>query len=128
MAAAAYTSCPSTASISVRRSNHTNTITVSGRVALKRSKASAVITISKPAGYAAHVFTGMLRSLGVRVDGAATIGSTPTTRVRLASDTSVPLSTIVKLLSVTLAGLTVNAPVSDELLTVVHDPSPVAPR
>ncbi len=85
------------ASVSVRRSNG-NTITVSGRVALKRATATKVITINQPAGYAAHVFTGMLRSLGVRVDGAATIGSTPTTRVRLASDTSVPLSTIVKLL------------------------------
>ncbi len=84
------------AAISLRRSG--NTITVSGRVALKRSKASAVITISKPAGYAAHVFTGVLRSLGVAVDGTATIGSTPKTRVRLASDTSVPLSTIVGLL------------------------------
>jgi serine-type D-Ala-D-Ala carboxypeptidase/endopeptidase (penicillin-binding protein 4) len=85
------------AAVSIRRSNG-NTITVSGRVALKRATATKVITISNPTGYTAHVFTRMLRAVGVAVDGAATTGAMPKTRVRLASDTSVPVSAIVRLL------------------------------
>lgn len=86
------------AAIGVRRTNGTNTITVSGRVALKRAKATAVVTISNPARYAAHAFTRALRAAGVTVDGAATTGGTPKSRVALASDQSVPLSTIVRTL------------------------------
>ena len=92
------TSAGSGASISVRRSNHTNTITVSGRVALKRSLVKRTVTISNPARYAAHVFTRVLRAAGVDVPASPTTGSTPTVRVQVASDTSVPLSTIVTLL------------------------------
>ena len=84
------------AAISLRRSG--NTITVSGRVALKRAKATAVVTISTPARYAAHVFTRALRAAGVTVDGAATTGGTPKSRVTLATDQSVTLGAIVKLL------------------------------
>jgi D-alanyl-D-alanine carboxypeptidase/D-alanyl-D-alanine-endopeptidase (penicillin-binding protein 4) len=92
------TSAGSGASISVHRTNHTNTITVSGRVALKRSLTKRTVTISNPARYAAHVFTRVLRAAGVDVPASPTTGTTPTTRVRIASDTSVPLSTIVTLL------------------------------
>lgn len=83
------------AAISLRRTNG-NTITVSGRVALKRAKATAVVTISTPARYAAHAFTRALRAIGVTVDGAATTGSTPKARVSLASDQSVTLASIVR--------------------------------
>lgn len=84
--------------IGVRRTNLTNTVTVTGRVALKRSTATAVVTVSNPARYAAHVFTRMLESIGVAVDGAPTTGSMPSSRVRLAIDPSVPVRTIVRLL------------------------------
>ena len=84
--------------IGVRRTNGTNTVTVTGRVALKRGTATAVVTVSNPARYAAHVFTRMLESMGVAVDGAPTTGSLPSSRVRLASDTSVPVSAIVRML------------------------------
>lgn len=86
------------AAISVRRTNGSNTVTVSGRVALKRATATAVVTVSNPARYAAHAFTRALRAIGVTVDGAATTGSTPRTRVDLASDQSVTLASIVRLL------------------------------
>lgn len=85
-------------SLSVRRTSGTNTITVSGRIALKRAASTSVVTISDPARYTAHVFTGVLRSIGVSVDGAATTGAVPKGQKRLASDTSAPLSTIVQLL------------------------------
>ncbi len=84
--------------ISVRRTDLTNTITVSGRIAVNRAATTSVATVRDPARYATHVFTRMLRSIGVQVDGAASTGALPTTRVRLASDTSVPLSKIVRLL------------------------------
>ena len=71
---------------------------MSGRVALKRSLVKRTVTISNPARYAAHVFTRVLRAAGVDVPASPTTGSTPTVRVQVASDTSVPLSTIVTLL------------------------------
>ncbi len=86
------------ASISVRRTNGTNRITVSGRVALKRSLVKRTVTISDPARYAAHVFTRALRAAGVSVAASAGTGSTPKSRVQLASDSSAPLSSILKLL------------------------------
>ncbi|MFT4294024.1 MAG: D-alanyl-D-alanine carboxypeptidase/D-alanyl-D-alanine-endopeptidase [Micropruina sp.] len=92
------TKAGSGASVGVRRSNGTNTVTVSGRVALKRSTVAATVTISNPARYVAHVFRNVLRASGIVVDGSATTGSLPTARVSLASDTSVPLSTIVRTL------------------------------
>ncbi|MBK8448341.1 MAG: D-alanyl-D-alanine carboxypeptidase/D-alanyl-D-alanine-endopeptidase [Micropruina sp.] len=92
------TSAGTGASISVRRKSGTNTITVSGRVALKRSLVKRTVTISDPARYAAHVFTRVLRANGVTVTGSPGTGGTPTSRVQLASDSSVPLSSIVKLL------------------------------
>ncbi len=84
--------------ISVRRTNLTNTITVSGRIAVNRAATTSVATVRDPARYATHVFTQALRSVGVQVNGAATTGALPKTKVRLASDTSVPLSTIVRML------------------------------
>ncbi|MFT3860613.1 D-alanyl-D-alanine carboxypeptidase/D-alanyl-D-alanine-endopeptidase [Micropruina sp.] len=92
------TAAGSGASISVRRTSGTNTITVSGRVALKRSLVKRTVTISNPTRYAAHVFTRVLRASGVTVLASPTTGSTPATRVQVASDSSVPLSTIVTLL------------------------------
>ena len=92
------TSVGSGASISVRRKAGTNTITVSGRVALKRNLVKRTVTISNPARYAAHVFTRVLRSVGVAVPGSPTTGTTPRTGLPVASDSSVRLSTIVRLL------------------------------
>lgn len=89
------TSAGSGAAISVKRTKGTSTITVSGRVALKRSKVLRTVTVSNPARYAAHVFTSALRSVGVSVSGSPTTGRVPSKRVTLATDKSVPLSTIV---------------------------------
>ncbi|MFT4217222.1 MAG: D-alanyl-D-alanine carboxypeptidase/D-alanyl-D-alanine-endopeptidase [Micropruina sp.] len=86
------------AAIGVRRTDGTNTVTVSGRVALKRALASATVTISNPARYAAHVFTKVLRATGITVDDSPVTGALPASRVRLASDTSAPLSSIVRTL------------------------------
>jgi len=83
------------ASISVRRQVHTNTITVSGRVALKRALVKRVVTISNPARYAAHVFTRVLRWAGVAVAGSPITGRTPATRVKLGSDSSATVGQIV---------------------------------
>ena len=83
------------ASISVRRKLHTNTITVSGRVALKRNLVKRVVTISNPARYAAHVFTRVLRSAGVAVAGSPITGRTPATRVKLGTDSSATVGQIV---------------------------------
>ncbi len=104
---ATTTSAGSGASISVRRTNHTNTITVSGKVALKRSKATRTVTISNPARYAAHVFTRVLRSVGVDVPASPSTGTTPGARVQLATDQSVALSAIVvKLMKPSNNGMT----------------------
>ena len=82
--------------ISVRRTSGKNTLTVTGSIALKRSKASTTVTINDPAKYAAHVFTRELRALGVAVKGSPVTGATPSTRVKLATDSSAALSVIVK--------------------------------
>lgn len=84
--------------ISVRRTSGTNTLTVTGSIALKRSKGSTTVTINNPAAYVAHVFTRELRALGVAVKGSPITGATPSKRVKLAGDTSAPLSTVVKYL------------------------------
>jgi len=92
------TSAGSGSTISVRRKDLTNTITVSGRVALKRAAVDQVVTVRYPALYTAHVFTNLLRAAGISVTGTAKAGSLPSTRTMLATDTSAPLSTIVSLL------------------------------
>ncbi len=84
------------ASIGVRRTSGTNTITVTGRVALKRATVTRLVTVSSPARYAAHTFTNLLKQAGVSVGGKATTGKTPKTRVTLAKDTSEPLSVLVR--------------------------------
>lgn len=86
------------ASISVRRTRGTNTITVSGRVALKRSLVKRTVTIDDPARYTAHVFTRVLRAAGVTVTASPGTGRTPAGRVQVASDSSVPVSRMVTLL------------------------------
>ena len=92
------TAAGSGASISVRRKSGTNTITVSGRVALKRSLVKRSVTISNPTRYAAHVFTRVLRSVGIAVAKSPSTGTAPKAALRVASDSSVPLTTIVNLL------------------------------
>ncbi|MEZ5089119.1 MAG: D-alanyl-D-alanine carboxypeptidase [Micropruina sp.] len=73
-----------------------HTITVTGRVALKRATVTRLVTVSSPARYAAHTFTNLLKQAGVSVGGKATTGKTPKTRVTLAKDTSEPLSVLVR--------------------------------
>ena len=84
------------ASIGVRRTSGTNTITVTGRVALKRATVTRLVTVSNPARYAAHTFTNLLKKAGVSVGGTATTGKTPKSRVALAKDTSEPVSVLVR--------------------------------
>lgn len=82
--------------ISVRRTSGGNTVTVTGSIARNRGLASTSVTVHDPARYAAHVFTRELRAAGVSVRGTAVTGATPTRRVKVAGDTSAPLSVIVR--------------------------------
>jgi D-alanyl-D-alanine carboxypeptidase/D-alanyl-D-alanine-endopeptidase (penicillin-binding protein 4) len=76
-------------SFSARRSYGSNTITVSGRVPVGRSPGSWQITVHRPELYAAAVFRAELAKAGVRVEGATTVGPTPTSnRIRVARDRS----------------------------------------
>jgi D-alanyl-D-alanine carboxypeptidase/D-alanyl-D-alanine-endopeptidase (penicillin-binding protein 4) len=88
-------SSSSSSTFAARRAHGSNTITVSGRVPLGRSTGHKLITVDRPALYAAAVFRAELARAGVRVRGGTVAVSTPSTsRHRLARDTSMPLSAL----------------------------------
>ncbi len=75
------------------RSFGASTIALSGRVAIGRATSSTLVTVHRPELYAAAVFRSELSKVGVTVTGTSVVGTVPaTTRVRLARDTSMPLS------------------------------------
>ncbi len=75
------------------RRSGSNTITVSGRVALGRSTAQRLITVHRPDLYAGAVFRAELAKLGITVGGQVKAMSTPTSsRTVIARDKSMTLS------------------------------------
>jgi serine-type D-Ala-D-Ala carboxypeptidase/endopeptidase (penicillin-binding protein 4) len=85
----------SASTFAARRTHGSNTITVSGRVPLGRSTGHRLITVDRPALYAAAVFRAELAKAGVRVSGGTVAVTTPSTsRHRVARDTSMPLSAL----------------------------------
>lgn len=79
--------------IRVVRTLGTNTITVSGRIAVGRGTGRAFRTVDNPLLVAAAVLRGSLNAAGIRVAGGNVAGTTPVTgRTRLAVDYSITLS------------------------------------
>ncbi len=82
--------------LSARRSHGSNTITVSGRVAVGRSTAQRLITVHRPELYAGAVFRAELARLNITVGGTVRALPTPATkRTVVARDTSMPLSQLI---------------------------------
>jgi len=78
---------------SVRRTLGTNTITLSGRVALGRAASYRLVTVNKPELYAGAVFRAELARAGVTVSGSTKLLTTPaSSRVVVATDRSMTLS------------------------------------
>ncbi|RLP99525.1 D-alanyl-D-alanine carboxypeptidase/D-alanyl-D-alanine-endopeptidase [Micromonospora sp. CV4] len=79
-------------SISIEREHGSNTIVVSGQIAIGDEPASDWVTVWEPTGYAADVFRAALRRHGVRVLGRTVLGqSTPEAAHQVARHDSMSL-------------------------------------
>lgn len=88
----ATTKSSGSTTISARRTNGTNTITVSGSIARGRAASRTWVSVHDPKLLAATVFRAELTRAGITVRGATTAGRTPSGKRVLAKDTSMPLS------------------------------------
>ncbi|SCL34783.1 D-alanyl-D-alanine carboxypeptidase / D-alanyl-D-alanine-endopeptidase (penicillin-binding protein 4) [Micromonospora pallida] len=80
-------------SISFEREHATNTIVVTGQIALGAARTSDWVSVWEPTGYAADVFRTALSRHGVRVLGETVPGrATPPSAVGVTSHDSMPLS------------------------------------
>ncbi|MGC4894614.1 D-alanyl-D-alanine carboxypeptidase/D-alanyl-D-alanine endopeptidase [Micromonospora sp. DT31] len=80
-------------SISFERQHGTNTVVVTGQIALGAATESDWVTVWEPTGYAADIFRSALRRHGVRVIGRTVLGTaTPDTATPLARHDSMPLA------------------------------------
>ncbi|MEV0002213.1 D-alanyl-D-alanine carboxypeptidase/D-alanyl-D-alanine-endopeptidase [Micromonospora sp. NPDC050980] len=79
--------------ISVEREHGSNTVVVTGQIAVGEATESDWVTVWEPTGYAADVFRSALRRHGVRVLGRTVLGvSTPDDARPLARHDSMPLA------------------------------------
>ncbi|GLY21782.1 D-alanyl-D-alanine carboxypeptidase/D-alanyl-D-alanine-endopeptidase [Micromonospora sp. NBRC 101691] len=89
----ATTVATGTTSISFDREHGTNTVVVTGQIALAATPSSDWVTVWEPTGYAADVFRTALRKHGVRVLGKTVPGrATPTGATGVARHDSMPLA------------------------------------
>ncbi len=82
----------SATTLSLTRRSGTNVVTVSGRVAVGRSTVRKWVTVNEPAILAARAFRDRLVAAGIRVDGTAVKGRTPTGQTLLARHASMTLA------------------------------------
>lgn len=79
-------------SVSFERAHGSNTIVVTGQIALGAAPTRDWVTVWEPTGYAADVFRSALRRHGVRVIGRTVLGrTTPAGSVGVAHHDSMPL-------------------------------------
>lgn len=79
--------------VTFEREHGTNTVVVTGQIALTAAPTSDWVTVWEPTGYAADVFRQALRRHGVRVLGRTVLGrATPTGAVRVAHHDSMSLA------------------------------------
>lgn len=79
--------------VTFEREHGTNTVVVTGQIALTAAPTSDWVTVWEPTGYAADVFRQALRRHGVRVLGRTVFGrATPTGAVRVAHHDSMSLA------------------------------------
>ncbi|MEV1286908.1 D-alanyl-D-alanine carboxypeptidase/D-alanyl-D-alanine-endopeptidase [Micromonospora sp. NPDC049679] len=89
----ASTSAGGGGTISMERRHGTNTIVVTGQLAVGASATSDWMTVDEPTGYAADVFRRALAAHGVRVLGATTLGrATPAPAKTVAAHESMTLA------------------------------------
>ncbi len=81
--------------ISLARAPGSNTITVTGSLAVANPAVSWPMTVENPALYAGAVFKSALASAGVTVKGAVVRGTKPADATQLGAQQSAPLSQIV---------------------------------
>ena len=77
--------------ITVSRAAGTNTITVSGQVPLRHAATRSWVTVDDPALMVGRAMRARLVAAGIRVDGTAVRGTTPSTRTLLARHSSMTL-------------------------------------
>ncbi|MEH0933699.1 D-alanyl-D-alanine carboxypeptidase/D-alanyl-D-alanine endopeptidase [Micromonospora psammae] len=79
--------------ISFEREHGTNTVVVTGRIAVDDTPTSDWMTVWEPTGYAADIFRTALRRHGVRVLGRTVLGrATPESAASVARHDSMPLA------------------------------------
>ncbi|WDZ87100.1 D-alanyl-D-alanine carboxypeptidase/D-alanyl-D-alanine endopeptidase [Micromonospora cathayae] len=89
----ATTVATGTTDVTFERAHGTNTVVVTGQIALDAAPARDWVTVWEPTGYAADVFRAALGRHGVRVLGRTVLGrATPADAVNVARHDSMPLS------------------------------------
>ena len=88
----ATTKASGSTTISVEREHGTNTINVTGAIAVGAGVSQDWATVWEPTGYAADVFRRALARHGVRVSGRTSYAATPGDATLLASHDSMPLA------------------------------------